>query len=163
MANNKVTNKSFYWCFSIFVLILFMTTASTGQAAIKNPAVALTSDANGDGIAGIGDTITLTCRSTTNDATIYVTSLPSLGFTQLPLVDIGNGLYSAIYTVSAGNVNSQIQFIFDDNSGSTQSVTTGFVLNSKRPGIPAVPGTVKGSGIIVPCGINSPDSGGPTG
>ncbi|MBQ3644207.1 MAG: hypothetical protein II961_06385 [Candidatus Riflebacteria bacterium] len=145
MANNKVTNKSFYWCFSIFVLILFMTTASTGQAAIKNPAVALTSDANGDGIAGIGDTITLTCRSTTNDATIYVTSLPSLGFTQLPLVDIGNGLYSAIYTVSAGNVNSQIQFIFDDNSGSTQSVTTGFVLNSKRPSANGRPSTNRGT------------------
>jgi flagellar hook assembly protein FlgD len=122
-----------------------MTTASTVQADIRNPAVALTSDANGDGIAGIGDTITLTCRSTTDDATIYVTSLPSLGFTQLPLVDIGNGLYSAIYTVSAGNVNSQIQFIFDDNSGSTQSVTTGFVLNSKRPSANGRPSTNRGT------------------
>ena len=145
MANNKVTNKSFYWCFSIFLLILFMTTASTVQADIRNPAVALTSDANGDGIAGIGDTITLTCRSSTDNATIYVTSLPSLGFTQLPLVDIGNNLYSAIYTVSAGNVNSQIQFIFDDNSGSTQSVTTGFVLNSKRPSANGRPSTNRGT------------------
>ena len=145
MANNKVTNRSFYGYFSIFLLILFIVAASPGHSAIKNPAVALTSDANGDGIAGIGDTITLTCRSTTNNATIYVTSLPSLGFTQLPLVDIGNGLYSAIYTVSAGNVNSQIQFIFDDNSGSTQSVTTGFVLNSKRPSANGRPSTNRGT------------------
>ena len=145
MANKKVTNRSFYGYFSIFLLILFIITASPGHSAIRNPAVALTSDANGDGIAGIGDTITLTCRSTTNNATIYVTSLPSLGFTQLPLVDIGNGLYSAIYTVSAGNVNSQIQFIFDDNSGSTQSVTTGFVLNSKRPSANGRPSTNRGT------------------
>lgn len=145
MANKKVTNRSFYGYFSIFLLIVFIVTASPGHSAIRNPAVALTSDANGDGIAGIGDTITLTCRSTTDNATIYVTSLPSLGFTQLPLVDIGNGLYSAIYTVSAGNVNSQIQFIFDDNSGSTQSVTTGFVLNSKRPSANGRPSTNRGT------------------
>lgn len=84
---------------------------SPGHAALKDVAVALTSDANGDGIAGIGDTITLTCVSTTDDS-VYVTSTPSLGFTQLRLQAIDTQMYSAIYTVSAGSVNQQVQFIF---------------------------------------------------
>lgn len=145
MANNKVTNKFFYARFSVFLLMIFMLAVSPGYALVTNPAVALTSDANGDGIAGIGDTITLTCRSDTSSGTVYVTSLPSLGFTQLQLVQINSTMFSAIYTVSAGNVNSQIQFIFDDDSGSTQSVTTGFVLNSKRPSANGRPTTNRGT------------------
>lgn len=145
MANNKVTNRFFRTIFGIVLLMLLFIAVPPGYAMITSPRVALTSDANGDGIAGIGDTITLTCRSDTATKTVYVTSLPSLGFTQLQLVQINNTMYSAIYTVSAGNVNSQITFIFDDDSGSTMSVTTDFVLNSKRPSANQDPTTNRGS------------------
>ncbi len=145
MANNRVTNKFYYGFFSFLLLIYLAMVTSPASATIRNPTVALTSDANGDGIAGIGDTITITCRSDTATKTVYVTSLPSLGFTQLSLIEINPNMYSAIYTVSAGNVNQQIQFIFDDESGSTQSVTSGFVLNSKRPSANGRPITNRGS------------------
>ena len=144
MANTKVTRRFFYACFSIFLLLLMMV-SSPGYSAITNPSVALTSDVNGDGIAGIGDTVTITCKSDTASGAVYVSSLQSLGFTQLLLVPMGSNRYSAIYTVSAGNINSQITFIFDDDSGSTQSVTSTFVLNNKRPSANSRPTTNRGS------------------
>ena len=122
-----------------------MMVSSPGYSAITNPSVALTSDVNGDGIAGIGDTVTITCKSDTASGAVYVSSLQSLGFTQLLLVPMGSNRYSAIYTVSAGNINSQITFIFDDDSGSTQSVTSTFVLNNKRPSANSRPTTNRGS------------------
>ena len=68
-----------------------------------------------------------------------------MGFTQLQLVKLNDKLFSAIYTVSAGNVNNRITFRFDDDSGSLQSVTTPFVLNSKRPSANGRPTTNRGS------------------
>ncbi len=147
MANNKVTMRFFYTGFSIFFIMLLTLWASPSYSAVSNPSVALTSDANGDGIAGIGDTITLTCKSNIDPATqsVYVSALQSLGFTQLLLAPMGNGRYSTIYTVSAGNLNSQVTFIFDDDTGSTQSITTTFVLNNKRPSANSRPTTNRGT------------------
>ena len=115
MANNKVTNRFFYAGISIFLLLFLVLGASSpGYARITSPAVALTSDANGDGIAGIGDTITISCRSDTATKTVYVTSQPSLGFAMLVLNETFPNYYSTIYTVSPGNVNAKVTFTFDD-------------------------------------------------
>ncbi len=145
MANIKVTNRFFYSGFSILLLILLLMITSSGYAEVTNQSVALTSDANGDGIAGIGDTITLTCKSDHATDTVYVTTLQPLGFTQLPLMRIGPNMFSAIYTVSAGNVDSRVTFVFDDDSDRTKSAVSGFVLNNKRPSANGRPATNRGS------------------
>ncbi|MFZ2960771.1 MAG: hypothetical protein WA705_28170 [Candidatus Ozemobacteraceae bacterium] len=118
----------------ILVLAMVFAWASTTSAAIFNPTVSLSNDANGDGIAGIGDSLTFSCRS--DNATAGITpfvNLGGMGNANFTLPGLASNFYSAIYTIPAGsfvNTSFNPQFFDNDsvvNSGSTVSV------NARRP------------------------------
>ncbi|MDD3148407.1 MAG: hypothetical protein PHD82_14025, partial [Candidatus Riflebacteria bacterium] len=125
MANKKANIKlSRIFISSVFLLFLLLA-ASPGWADISNAQVVISSDLNGDGVAGIGDTITISCRSTTTSTTgefPYV-SAPELGITNLTLPQLAGSLYSAIITVSPGSVDGDVTFTFGDDSNSAPQRT----------------------------------------
>ncbi|NLI79852.1 MAG: Ig-like domain-containing protein [Candidatus Riflebacteria bacterium] len=73
-----------------------------GWSAILNPTITITNDVNGDGIAGIGDSLTFSCRSTnvTAGVTPYV-ELSALGNSRFYLPNIVSNWYSAIFSLNA--------------------------------------------------------------
>jgi len=119
---------------SVFVLLLLLLTAGAGQAAITNQTAVLSSDLNGDGIAGIGDTITFSCRSTTTDPSQYpYVNLSAFGNPYFPLVNIAGDFYSAFLTVSPGSVeNNTVQtFQFADEGG--VRIGGSLLVDNRRP------------------------------
>ncbi|MBP7633903.1 hypothetical protein KBA41_07010, partial [Candidatus Ozemobacteraceae bacterium] len=88
----KTSNR---WVPALLVL-LAMTGAVFGTPT--NPTLTLTSDANGDGIAGVGDTITMSCRSSSVTAgdTPYVDA-GTLGNSHFTLANVVSTYYSSIY------------------------------------------------------------------
>ena len=69
MANKKANRKLSRILISSVFFIFLLLAASPGWADISNAQVVISSDLNGDGIAGIGDTLTISCRSTTTSTT----------------------------------------------------------------------------------------------
>lgn len=122
MANKKANIKlSRIFISSVFLLFLLLA-ASPGWADISNAQVVISSDLNGDGVAGIGDTITITCRSTTTSTTgefPYV-SAQALGITSLGLSQLAGQLYSSILTISPGSFDGEAMFTIIDDSNSAQ-------------------------------------------
>ncbi|PKL45007.1 MAG: hypothetical protein CVV41_02665 [Candidatus Riflebacteria bacterium HGW-Riflebacteria-1] len=119
---------------SAFVLLLLLLTAATGNAAITNQTAVLSSDLNGDGIAGIGDTITFSCRSTTADQSQYpYVNLSAFGNAYFPLVNIAGDFYSAFLTVSPGGIeNNTVQtFQFADEGG--VRIGGSLMVDNRRP------------------------------
>ncbi|GAB1352975.1 hypothetical protein MASR1M12_17080 [Erysipelotrichia bacterium] len=120
MANKKANRKLSRILISSVFFIFLLLAASPGWADITNASVFISSDQNGDGVAGIGDTITISCRSNTTSTTgefPFVTAEPMIG--NLPLPQLAGSLYSAILTVSPGSVDGNITFTFGDGSNSS--------------------------------------------
>ncbi|MBU1108924.1 MAG: Ig-like domain repeat protein [Candidatus Riflebacteria bacterium] len=119
---------------SAFLLLVLLMMAGAANAAITNQTAVLSSDLNGDGIAGIGDTITFTCRSTTADQTQYpFVNLAAFGNAYFPLVNIAGNFYSAFFTVSPGSIeNNTVQtFQFIDEDG--VRVGGSLMVDNRRP------------------------------
>ena len=79
-------------------LLVLLAMAGTVFGTPTNPTLTLTSDANGDGIAGVGDTITMSCRSSNVTAgdTPYVDA-GTLGNSHFTLANVVSTYYSSIY------------------------------------------------------------------
>lgn len=115
------------------LLTLFLIVSVSADAAISRPQVILSADQNGDGIAGVGDTITFTCTSDADPVDdVYVTVADAIGFSRLTMQEMGNNLYSVNYTIRPGNINKHVLFAFVDHSSSV-NVTTSFLVNSIIP------------------------------
>lgn len=95
MRNNRRGKTSFRWVPALFVLL---AVAGTVFGTPVNPTLTLTSDVNGDGIAGVGDTVTMSCRSTNVTAgdTPYVDA-GTLGNSHFTLANVVSTFYSSIY------------------------------------------------------------------
>lgn len=122
MANKKANmkfNRTLIRSALFLILLLHATVASWG--AITNQSVYLQNDLNGDGIAGIGDTIVVSCRSTTADQSQYpYVNLSAIGYTPFEVLpSLGGNLYSAIYTIGVGTQenNTPVSFQFFDEDG----------------------------------------------
>jgi hypothetical protein len=129
---NKRINSLLSRSLLFIVLLLHAVTASWG--AITNQTAVLSSDLNGDGIAGIGDTITFSCRSTTTDATQYpYINLSQFGNPYFPLPNIAGNFYSAFVTISPGNVenNTAQTFQFVDEDG--VRIGGSLLIDNRRP------------------------------
>ncbi|MBF0406578.1 MAG: hypothetical protein HQM10_04445 [Candidatus Riflebacteria bacterium] len=129
MGNERYYRKTHLIHILIFLGMLFGLTSEKAEAIITNPTVTLTNDSNGDGIAGIGDTVTFACRS--NNATAGVTPFINLGVLGNPyyvLPNLAGNYYSAIFSISNGSFDNSSynpQFTDNDsmvNSGSTISI-----------------------------------------
>ncbi len=120
MANKKANRKLSRILISSVFFIFLLLAASPGWADISNAQVVISSDLNGDGIAGIGDTLTISCRSTTTSTTgeFPFVSAPAMGISNLTLPQLAGSLYSAILTVSPGSVDGDVTFTFGDDSNS---------------------------------------------
>ncbi|PKL49349.1 MAG: hypothetical protein CVV42_06560 [Candidatus Riflebacteria bacterium HGW-Riflebacteria-2] len=132
----------------VFILLLLLFATGTGQAAITNQTAVLSSDLNGDGIAGIGDTITFTCRSNTADPSQYpYVNLSSFGNPYFPLVNIAGDFYSAFLTVSPGSVeNNTVQtFQFADEGG--VRIGGSLLVDNRRPNSLYGPSTTGATGL----------------
>ncbi len=134
MANKKA-NRRFgsRLISSVVLLILLLAVASPGWADISQAQVVISSDMNGDGIAGIGDTVTISCRSTTTSTTgefPYFTA-ESMGITNMALAQLAGQLYSAILTISPGSVDGDVVFVFGDDSNSSPQKT--IKIDNRRP------------------------------
>ena len=156
MANKKANNK-FIWISirSVFLLILLLA-AAPGWADISAASVVLSSDTNGDGVAGIGDTVTISCRSTTTSTTgefPYVTA-PSLGIANLTLGQLAGNLYSAILTISPGGFDGTVVFTFGDDSPS--SPQRSIVVDNRRPSSQYGPSANSGTGLGGTFKLNDP-------
>lgn len=133
---------------SVFILLLLLLSAGAGQAAITNQTAVLSSDLNGDGIAGIGDTITFSCRSTTADPSQYpYVNLSSFGNPYFPLVNIAGNFYSAFLTVSPGSIeNNTVQtFQFADEGG--VRIGGSLLVDNRRPNSLYGPSTTGATGL----------------
>ena len=151
MANNNKVNRSVFVRISIFLLILMLSIISPSYAA-NYSAVALTSDLNSDGVAGIGDTITITVRAQADS--VYATANPNIGFTLLDIVPMGNNvggmqMFSAVFEIPAGNTNGDVSIRFYAASGTQEVSVPGCSIrvNNKRPSANTNPKTNLGSGI----------------
>ncbi|GAB4269130.1 MAG: hypothetical protein Kow0029_04980 [Candidatus Rifleibacteriota bacterium] len=130
-ANRNFINRVFR---SLLILFLLLGTITHGWANITNQAAVLSSDLNGDGIAGIGDTITFTCRSTTADPSQYpYVNLSAFGNPYFALPNIAGNFYSAFFTISPGNVeNNTVQtFQFIDEDG--VRIGGSLLIDNRRP------------------------------
>ena len=136
-TNKKANYKSIIICYRSFLLFLiFLLTGSPGWSTVTNASAVLTNDANGDGMAGINDTITFSCDSTTADTTgqyPYV-NLSALGNARFTLPQIAGTYYSNILTVSPGSVDdtSNRSFTFTDNNGNSTVIST-IRIDNQRP------------------------------
>lgn len=135
MAIKKADRRFYRQIFrSILILYLLLGTVTAGWALITNQSAVLSSDLNGDGIAGIGDTITFSCRSTTADTSQYpYVNLSILGNPYFPLPNIAGNFYSAFLTISPGAVenNTAQSFQFADEDG--VRVGGNLLIDNRRP------------------------------
>lgn len=148
MASNKANRNFSKQVFrSILVVFLLLATVTTGWANITNQAAVLSSDLNGDGIAGIGDTITYTCRSTTAQPDQYpYVNLSAFGNPYFALPNIAGTFYSAFFTISPGNVeNNTVQtFQFIDEGG--VRIGGSLLIDNRRPYSQYGPSVTGGTG-----------------
>ena len=88
----------------VLVLLGLLLVGSPGWSEILNPTITITNDVNGDGIAGLGDSLTFTCRATNASAgaTPYV-DLLDLENSHFYLPNIVSNWYSAIYSLSSAH------------------------------------------------------------
>ena len=124
-------------------------TSATCQANVTFQQAVLSSDLNGDGIAGIGDTLTFSCRSDTASPSQYpFVNLSQFGNPYFALPNIAGNFYSAFFTISPGNVenNSTTNFQFVDEDG----VRTGgsILIDNHRPYSQYGPSITGGTGPI---------------
>lgn len=121
MANKKANMKiGRTLARSLLLMMLLLQAVTASWGAITNQTAVLSSDLNGDGIAGIGDTITFSCRSTTTDTTQYpFVNLSAFGNPYFPMPNIAGNFYSAFLTISPGNIenNTAQTFQFVDEDG----------------------------------------------
>ncbi len=148
MANKKAnTNirKQVNRSFIAFILVLL--TASMGWANVTNQTAVLSSDLNGDGIAGIGDTITFSCRSTTTQTDQYpYINLGQFGNPYFALPQLAGNFYSAFLTISPGNVenNTAQTFQFVDEDG--VRIGGSLLIDNRRPYSQYGPSATGGTG-----------------
>ncbi|MEW6709296.1 MAG: hypothetical protein AB1403_05670, partial [Candidatus Riflebacteria bacterium] len=148
MANKKADRRFLNRVFrSILVLYLLLGTVTAGWALVSNQVAVISSDLNGDGIAGIGDTITFSCRSTTADTSQYpFVNLSQFGNPYFALPNIAGNFYSAFLTVSPGNVenNTTQSFQFVDEDG--VRVGGSLLIDNRRPFSQYGPSVTGGTG-----------------
>lgn len=132
MAIKKATSKiKRIFISSVFLLVLLLV-ATPGWATLSQISVVLSLDNNGDGVAGIGDTITISCRSTIAGGDEPTFTANSLGITNMPIANIGGTLHSTVITVSPGSHEGNVTFsLADDNDSKT--VTPSFSFDNRRP------------------------------
>jgi len=122
--------RSGAWLFGFLVLMLW---SGPVWATITNPTATIINDQNGDGIAGIGDTIEFSCNSdnATAGQTPYV-NLSPLGTARFILPQVVGTYYSAIFTVTQGSYDGVYTAPFVDN---TSPVPCGnaLTIDSQRP------------------------------
>ncbi|MBF0542957.1 MAG: hypothetical protein HQM08_00915 [Candidatus Riflebacteria bacterium] len=112
----------------ILVSLIFIGLMISGEAEaiITNPTVTITNDANGDGIAGVGDTVTFSCRS--NNASAGITPFVNLGVLGNPtfvLPNVSGNYYSAVFSISNGSFdNTSFNAQFSDNDSMVNSGNT---------------------------------------
>ncbi len=126
--------------YRLFCVILFVLgLISPAFAVVTQPALTLIVDTNGDGIAGIGDQVEFSCRSSAAVAGDFpnVRCLP-LGISRLVLVNAGGTYYTAPpVTLSAGNIDNgafgagQVQFF--DNDGGPIAPGNNISVDNERP------------------------------
>jgi hypothetical protein len=100
-------------------LLWWLLVSIPSWAAILNPTIDHTYDANGDGIVGIGDSMTFSCRATNVTAgfTPYV-DLSALGNSRFYLPNIVSNYYSAIFSANVARAfDSVLQPYFWDDDG----------------------------------------------
>ncbi len=148
MANKKADRRFLNRVFrSILVFYLLLGTVTAGWAVVSNQVAVISSDLNGDGIAGIGDTITFSCRSTTADTSQYpFVNLSQFGNPYFALPNIAGNFYSAFLTVSPGNVenNTTQSFQFVDEDG--VRVGGSLLIDNRRPFSQYGPSVTGGTG-----------------
>jgi hypothetical protein len=140
----------------VILLFIFLLGGPPAWAVITQPTVFLVSDKNGDGVAGVGDVISISCLSTTADTTGQFPEVvcQDLGVI-MTLGQIAGTRYSALLTVSAGDVDGvndvvgrEVTFYFSDDTTSGTSMAKIQVDN--RPPYsttgPRIINTVKPSG-----------------
>lgn len=130
-ADKRFLNQVFR---SVLILYLLLGTVTSGWALVSNQSAVLSSDLNGDGVAGIGDTITFSCRSTTADTSQYpFVNLSQFGNPYFPLPNIAGNFYSAFLTISPGNVenNTAQSFQFSDEDG--VRIGGSLLIDNRRP------------------------------
>lgn len=95
MRNHRRGKTSFRW---VPALLVLLAVAGTAFGTPTNPGLTLTSDVNGDGVAGVGDTVTMYCRTSNVTAgdTPYVDAT-TLGNAHFTLANIVSTYYSSIY------------------------------------------------------------------
>ncbi|HEY9071200.1 MAG TPA: Ig-like domain-containing protein [Candidatus Ozemobacteraceae bacterium] len=124
MRNNRRGKANYRW---VPALLVLLAVAGTVFGTPTNPTITLTSDVNGDGIAGVGDTITMSCRSSnvTEGDTPYVNA-SLLGNAHFTLANIVSTYYSAIYgPLTKGTLDTTgFKPTFIDNTGQADSNTT---------------------------------------
>ncbi|MGM0598172.1 MAG: Ig-like domain-containing protein [Candidatus Rifleibacteriota bacterium] len=132
---------------SVLLLLMIFATVNGVWANITNQTAVISSDLNGDGIAGIGDTITFTCRSTTADQDQYpYVNLSQFGNPYFALPNIAGTFYSAFLTVSPGNIenNTTQTFQFVDEDGVRMGGS--LLIDNRRPYSTYGPSATGGTG-----------------
>ncbi|MBF0499131.1 MAG: hypothetical protein HQM09_03300 [Candidatus Riflebacteria bacterium] len=132
----------------IFILAMIFASGEVAFATIITPSVTFANDVNGDGIAGIGDSLTFSCRSdnaSPSNGTPYV-NLGVLGNAALQLVPTVGNYYSAPFVITAGSyVDTAFRPMFFDEA--TQMLSANPIsVNSRRPNSVAGPSVTGGSG-----------------
>jgi hypothetical protein len=132
---------------SVLLLLIFLGSINSVWGAITNQTAVISSDLNGDGIAGIGDTITFSCRSTTAEPDQYpYVNLSQFGNPYFPLPNIAGTFYSAFFTISPGNVenNTTQTFQFVDEDG--VRIGGSLLIDNRRPFSQYGPSVTGGTG-----------------
>lgn len=149
MANNKATNlysnfgkflyklKSTSWLVGIFLLVFMLTSSASFAAFSGDAAFSLSNDINGDGVAGIGDTITVTILSNSDACSLRLYQDIGTGMiiTLAPIGDVGTyHLYQGLITVGPGSYSgNSVGYVITDASNQTKPGTLPFTVNNKRP------------------------------
>jgi len=123
----------------VTLLFLFLI-AQPSYAVITQPTVFLSSDRNGDGVAGIGDVLSISCLSTTTDTTGQYPDVQCEGLgLSMTLGQLAGTKYSALLTISAGSVDAsdgnlgqQVTFEFTDD-GTTTPLSRTIRVDNKAP------------------------------
>jgi len=136
MANKKAISKINRTLIrSVLFIFLLLHAVTVSWGAITNPSVYISNDVNGDGIAAMGDTITISCRSTTTDASQYpYADLSAIGHSPMAvLLPLSGGLYSSHFTVGPGTRenNTPITFWIFDEDG--PRVAGSLFVDNRRP------------------------------
>ena len=114
-------------------MLLFIT--NNAWAVITQQSAVLSNDLNGDGIAGIGDTITYSCRSTTADPSQFpFIDLSIFGNAYQQMVQTAGQFYTFVQvSIPAGSIenNTPRTFTFQDEGGTYSS--GGISVDNRRP------------------------------